>query len=125
MISAPVFTISATFFGITASFPEQVFPEIGPFAVGNRQHRAAFHPHVVPSALGGDDFRHMMEVDDGVVVDSEEVRFGQRFLEMAERFCAGEGRHVGEMQFAYGTVAHNVVDVGRPYLLGRLPRFQG
>lgn len=84
LTSATVFTASATFSCITASFPEQAFPEIGPFAVGNRHHRAAFHPHVVPSALRGDDFRHMMEVDDGVVVD-----------------------------------------VGRPYLLGRFPRFQG
>ncbi len=119
LITATIHPRTATFFWITALFSKQVLPETAPFAVGNGQNGTAFHPHIVLSAF---DFRHMLEVDDNVVVDSKEITLGQRFLEIAQRFSAGKSCLVNEMQVANRTVADNVGNVGRQDLLGRFPR---
>lgn len=125
LITATIHPRTATFFWITALFSKQVLPETAPFAVGNGQNGAAFHPHIVLSAFRGDDFRHLLEVDDNVVVDSKEITLGQRFLEIAQRFGTGKSCLVNEMRVANRTVADNVGNVGnvgRQDLLGRFSR---
>ncbi len=122
LTTATTYPITATFFGISALFSKQVLPEIAPFAVGNGQNGTAFRPHIVLSAFRGDDFRHSLEVDDNVVVDSKEITWGQRFLEIAQRLGTGKSRLVNEMQVANRTIADNVGNVGRQDLLGRFPR---
>ena len=58
------------------------------------------------------------------MADSEEVRFGQRFLEESQGLREGVHRAVGEMEVANVSVAADVAEFAMRDAFRRLPRFQ-